>query len=155
MKTPSPLLLLVAVCPVGFLQSSWAKTEDTAPTATASTPNGAVDPKATVADSWERIKDHSYEKRTDFIASLNRMSDRLDDLAREMNAKLTGLPYAVTQEREAAMKNFAEARAYLKSQLTDLGTVTADTWVDAKGKVVEAWLRVRAAYDKVKSGPTS
>ena len=155
---PALALIFVALSPAGLVLSSHSAANNvvtTAPDAAASTPDLAVDAKAADPDSWERIKDFPYEKRVDFIATLNRMSDKLGDRLREINAKATDLPYAVAQKREADTKAFDEARAYLKSLLSDLGTVTADTWVDAKGKVVEAWQRVQAAYDKTKSSPTA
>jgi ABC-type transport system involved in cytochrome bd biosynthesis fused ATPase/permease subunit len=83
------------------------------------------------------------------------MAGKLDTEIQEMNAKLTGLPDTAARERDRANKEFNAARAQLKSQLADLRSGTADTWVAAKGKVAQAWQRMQAAYDKVKSSPTS
>lgn len=115
--------------------------------ATAATPSAS--------DSWEKIKDYNYEKRNRFAAALELLVEKCEADLQAANAKLPELPYAVAQERQAAMKKFVEACAYLKSELVDLRTVTADTWADAKAKVVESWQQVQAAYGKVKSGPAA
>ncbi|MGO9243531.1 MAG: hypothetical protein ACLQDC_02020 [Verrucomicrobiia bacterium] len=115
----------------------------------------AADVKAAAADSWDSIKDFTYEKRAEFSASIDRMSGQLDDKTREFRAKVAGAPDAASKDRESAIKEYDEARADLKSKLTDLGNATADTWADAKEKVAQAWKRVQAAYDKVKANAAS
>ena len=158
MKITHSLLLVAALSPAGLLLSSCAKTEE-AQSVAQSTKTAvkelATDVKATVSDSWDSIKEYTYEKRTDFAAALDRMAEKRDAEIQAMNAKVTGLPDAAAKDRDKAVKEFNEARSYLKSQLADLRTGTADTWADAKEKVSQAWLRLQAAYDKVKASPTS
>jgi hypothetical protein len=79
---------------------------------------------------------------------MDRMSDKLDERARVLRAKASGVPDAASKDREAAVKEYDDARADLKSKMTDLGNATADTWSDAKAKTAAAWTRVRVAYDK-------
>ena len=158
MKTAHSFLFIAALSPAVILLSSCAKNDgvqQAAQSTKAAARELAADVKAAVSDSWDNIKDYTYEKRDDFAASLDRMAGKLDANIQEMNAKLTGLPDAAAREQDRAVKEFNAARAQLKSRLADLRSGTADTWVDAKGKVVQAWQRMQAAYDKVKSGPTS
>jgi uncharacterized phage infection (PIP) family protein YhgE len=155
MKTSRFLLLLAAaMSPAALLMTGCSKTENASTTmekVKTDAKEVAADVKATVSDSWDTIKDYTYEKRADFSASLDRMAAQLDDKAREFRAKIAGAPDAASKDRESAIKEYDEARADLKAKLTELGNATADTWADAKEKVAQAWKRVQAAYDKVKT----
>jgi len=134
--------------------SSCSKTSSTSTTVEkvkADAKEVAADVKATTSDSWDSIKDFTYEKRADFSASIDRMAAQFDDKARELRAKVAGATDAASKDRESAIKEYDEARADLKSRLSELGNATADTWADAKEKVAQAWKRVQAAYDKVKA----
>jgi hypothetical protein len=155
MKTSSCLLLLAATMgPAALLTSSCSKTDNTATTVEkvkADAKDVAADIKATVTDSWDSIKDYTYEKRADFSAGIDRMAAQFDDKTRELKAKWAGAPDAASKDRENAIKEYDEARADLKLRLSELGNASADTWADAKEKVAQAWKRVQVAYDKVKA----
>ena len=112
--------------------------------------NAAADVKDAASDSWDSIRGYTFDKRAEFSARINRMSDDMDAKVHEMNDKLAGLPDGAARDRDAAMKEFNAARADLKSKLSGLGDATADTWADAKEKVSQAWTRVQAAYDRLK-----
>jgi len=144
-------LLAWLVIAGGFWASAGAQSKPVAPDA--KEPASAGTP--TASESWEKIKDYNYEKRNHFAAALERLVEKCEADLQAANARVTDLPYAVAQERQAAMKKFVEACVYLKSELVDLRTVTSDTWADAKAKVVESWQQVQAAYGKVKSGPAA
>jgi hypothetical protein len=154
MKTTNSLLLIAALSPAAILLSSCAKTDSvqqTAQDAKTAAKEMVADVKATASNSWDSIKEYTYEKRDDFAASLDRMAAKHDSAIQEMNAKLKGLPDAAARERDHAVKEFNEARVELKSQLANLNKSTAETWADAKEKAAKSWQRVQAAYEKVKS----
>lgn len=158
MKTTHSLLLIAALSPAAIFLSGCAKADgvqQVAQDTKAAAKDIVADVKAAAVDSWDSIKDYTYEKRNDFAASLDRMAAKHDADVREMNAKVKGLPEAAAQERDRAVKEFNEANIYLKSLLMDLRNGTADTWDNAKKKVAESWEHVQAAYEKVKSSPTS
>ncbi len=165
MKSTTSLLLLAALSPAIILQSSCAKTDkvDQAVQSTKTTArevavnvkDAAVAVKDAAVDSWDSLKDYTFDKREDFAAGLDRMADKCDAGVRAMNAKVTGLPDAAAREQASAVKEFNEARAYLKSKLIELRSGTADTWDDTKQQAVNAWKRTQAAYDKVKASSTS
>jgi len=158
MKTTRSLLLIVALSSATILATGCAKSDSVqavAQSTPAAVKEAAADVKTAVSDSWDTVKDYTYDKRADFAAALDRMAENRDAEIQAMNAKLTGLPDAAAKDRDQAVKEFNEARSYLKSQLTDLRTGTADTWVDAKEKVAQSWQRMQAAYDKVKASPAS
>ena len=158
MKPTRSLLLLAALSPAFILLTACGKSDPVQPAAqntTATAKELVADVKTTASDSWDSIKDYTYEKREDFSASLDRLAAKRDAEIQELNSKVTGLPDATAKQRDRAVKEFNEARSYLKSQLTDLRTGTADTWADAKEKAAQAWQKVQTAYDKVKASPTS
>ena len=101
---------------------------------------------AAVADSWDSIKDYTYEKRVEFTASFDRMTAKMDDQTRDMKAKAATLSDTATKDRDQAMLDFTKARADFKSSLADLGNATADTWADSKEKVGQAWQKRDAAF---------
>ena len=151
-------LLAGTVIAGGLSLSTWAQPDSVQPAAqTTKAPATALasDVKATVPDSWDSIKDCTYEERDAFAASLERMAGKLEAEVREMNAKLTGPPDAAAKERDRTNKEFAEAHTYLKSLLGALRTGTADTWDNAKERVAQSWQNVQAAYEKLKAGPMS
>ena len=158
MKTSHSLLLIAALSPAAILLSGCAKADavqQAAQTTKAAAKDIVADVKTAAVDSWDSIKDYTYQKRNDFADTLNRMASKYDADIREMNAKVKDLPEAAAEERDRALKEFNEANIYLKSLLMDLRTGTADTWDNAKKKVAEAWEHVQAAYEKVKARPTS
>lgn len=159
MKTYRNLLLLAAVAsPAALFLSSCSKTDTTSTTVDkvqADAKAVATDVKTAASDSWDAIKDFTFERRSDFSTGIDKMCKQLDDGTRELRAKVASAPDAVSKDRVAAVKEYDDARADLKSRLSDLDKATADTWADAKAGVVKAWNRVQAAFDKVKSSVDS
>jgi hypothetical protein len=145
--------LAIAMAPAALLLASGCSKSGDTPTAAdkvqADASNLAADAKATATDTWASVKDYTFEKRAEFSASFDRMTASLDDKTRDWKAKLAGTPDAASKDRDAAVKDYDDARANLKSKLTDLGNATSDTWADAKAKVDEAWKSVQAAYDRM------
>jgi outer membrane murein-binding lipoprotein Lpp len=141
MKTSRIVLLLAAgLSPLALLVSGCSKTDSSSTaveTVKADSKAVAADVKASVIDTWDSVKDYTYEKRADFSADMDRMAGRLDDKTSELKAKFASLP------------------ADLKSKLSDLSKATADTWADSKASVAESWKRLRAAYEKVKADVAS
>jgi hypothetical protein len=157
MKT-TPSLLLFATLSSALLGSGCAKSDDfkqAAQSTKVAAKELAADVKAAAVDTWDSVKDYAYEKREDFAAGLDRMTAKRDAEIQAMNAQLTGLPEATAKQREHAVKEYNEARTYLKSQLEHLRTGTADTWAATKEKAAASWQAVEAAFEKVKSSPTS
>lgn len=158
MKINPSLLLLAALSPAAILFSGCNKNE---PVATAAqdtkvaAKSVADDAKQVAVDSWANIKDFTFEQRVAFADSLDRMSKTHDTELAAMNAKLKDLPEATANTRDAAVKNFNEARAAFKVQLTALRASTADTWVATKAKTAAAWQKVQTSFDAIKTSATT
>ena len=154
MKTyPRSLLFVAALAPAALLlTSSCSKTDDSSKNiqeAKADASKAVAEVKAAAVNTWDSIKDFTYDRRADFCAGIDRLAKDLDDKAAVVKAKLAGVPDATAKERAEALKEYDEARADLKVKLTELGNATSDTWADAKAKASEAWKRVQGAYDRV------
>jgi len=115
----------------------------------ADTKAAVADVKAAVADSWDSIKDFTYEKRADLSARIDRMSRDLDARTAALTARVAGVPDATSADRVRAMKEYDEARAELKARLADLGNASAHTWAEAKARAAVAWKNMQAACDRV------
>ncbi len=149
MKTQSPLILLAAaVGPAALLLCACSKKSDTAKLEQ-DAKAAVADARAAASDSWDSIKDFTYERRADFSAAMDHMTRDMDDKTAALKAKMAGVQDAASKDRESAMKDYDEARADLRVRLRELGNATSDTWADAKAKADDAWRKVQAAYDRV------
>jgi hypothetical protein len=106
------------------------------------------DIKTTAVDTWDSIKDFTFERRTDFSASIDRMCRSMDNEIDAVKTKASGTPGVAAADRENAVKDYDAARADLKASLDNLNNSTATGWADAKAKVAAAWQRVKVDYDK-------
>jgi hypothetical protein len=126
------------------------KADGTTATVVVSDTNVAVG----VSDTWDRIKDFTYERRADFSSGIDRMSKDMDAKTAEFRAKVAGVPDAASRDRDSALKSYDDARADLKSKRDELDSATADTWSSVKAKTAEAWRNTKDAYDKVTKANT-
>jgi hypothetical protein len=139
MKIERSLLALALIPAVLLVSGGCTKTDKDNASAV------VQDIKATATDTWDSVKDFTFERHDEFKASVERMSKSLDDNVAEIRAKA---PAVAATDRDEALKEYDAARADLKASLVDLGNATADTWADAKVKVAAAWQRVQVAYAK-------
>ncbi len=155
MRNNRPVLLaLAALCPLALLGSigcsksgtsrASAVVQDIKRTAT----DVASDVKAAAVDTWDTLRELTFDRRADFTARFDRMADDMDARVAELKSRAAGLPDAAARDREAAIREYDAARADLGARMTDLGHATADTWGGAKAKVAAAWQRAEDAYDK-------
>jgi hypothetical protein len=135
-----PFLLTIVLLPAALLISGGCtKTDKDNASAV------VQDIKATAIDTWDSVKDFTFEKHDEFKASIERMTKSMDDHVADLRAKA---PVVAASDKEEALKEYDAARADLKASLVDLNNATADTWADAKVKVAAAWHRTQAAYDR-------
>jgi hypothetical protein len=146
MKTSRLFLLFAAAMSSAALMISGCSKSDNATSPTDQVKADASAVANSVSDSWDSIKDYTYDKRVEFTASFSRMTGRVDDQARDWKAKASS---SASADRASAIKDYDDARADLKARLKDLDNATADTWADAKDKVDQAWKHVQSAYDKM------
>jgi hypothetical protein len=155
MKTQRSLLYLIAtLTPAiviglsGCSKSANSTASSNLDDAKTSVKDAAVDVKNAAVNGWDSLKDYTYDKRVEFSASMDRMQKNMDEKIAEEKAQA---PTTLSADKQAAIKDYDDAKADLKARLTDLGNATADTWADAKAKVAAAWQRVKADYDRATS----
>lgn len=142
MKTQRSLLILALAPSLLLMSGGCSKTDNDNATTV------VQDIKTTAVDTWDSVKDFTFEKRTEFSASIDRMCRSMDNEIAAVKAKA---PDAASKDRDAAVKDYDAARADLKERLADLDKASAETWADAKAKVADAWQRVKASYIKATS----
>jgi hypothetical protein len=158
MKTNRSLLLIVAIiAPAALLGTSGCSKSDNSKTQEAvqdvkdTTKDVAADVKTAAVNTWDSIKDFTFDRRSDFSAGMDRMAKNLDSKVATLKSNASTAPDAAAKDKAAAIKDYDEARADLKAKLSDLDNATADGWADAKAKVEASWDKVQAAYNKASS----
>jgi hypothetical protein len=141
MKLHRSLLILALVPAALLMPAGCTKTDkDNATTV-------VNDIKSTAIDTWDSIKDFTYEQRVQFSASIDRMSKSMDDDATAARAKLSNVPDSASRDKEAALKDYDADRDDLKADMIALNNATAANWADAKAKVAAAWQRCKIDYE--------
>jgi hypothetical protein len=107
------------------------------------------DTKAAASRTWDKIKDYSYDKRSDF-------SKEAKAVASEMDANISRLRTEYSEakasaSRKAAMAELKDSEADYHQKLDALGNASADTWDSATKNVVLAWDKMQAAYYKARA----
>jgi hypothetical protein len=105
--------------------------------------------QASMSNAWNDVKDFSFEKKDDFVASSKAMTAKLDADMSELRAKYAGAK--ADASREAAWNDLTSARANFDEKMSALGRASADTWEQAKRETIAAWDRVEAAYKKARA----
>lgn len=105
--------------------------------------------KAAVTDAWADVKDYSYEKKEDFVASSKAMTSKLDAEISELRAKYAGAK--ADAKRSAAWDKLTNARADFDQKMSALGSATSATWEQAKREAIAAWDNLQAAYHEAKA----
>jgi len=155
MKTFSAIFIVIMLALAAIPIPHGSAQEVKNPVAPGNSEPTSSEGKIVVVDSWELIKDWGYAQRADFIASLSRLAERVDEQTRALSSKRDHLTEASAKDWDFAMKELEAARSDLQSKVTDLSKARAETWNDARDKVGIAWQRVQDAFDKVKSSTTS
>jgi hypothetical protein len=150
MKTPFPSCVALAflvptfLFTVGCSRSDNSKVANALMEAKAAVTDAALDVKSVAVGTWERIRDITYDKRSDFSDDLESAVRSMDDKVSDVKAKLN----PDSAERAKAIKEYEEARAELKSRMVELAHASAGAWTDAKAQASRAWEKTVAAYDK-------
>ena len=102
--------------------------------------------KAAVVDTWNDVKDYSFDKSNDFKQRAKAMSSDFDAKMSKLKANYSDAQ--ASESRKAAWAKLKSDRADYEAKLDALGDATADTWESAKNNVVAAWDRMEADYNK-------
>jgi hypothetical protein len=100
--------------------------------------------KAGMAEAWDDVKDYSYDRKEDFVASSKAMTAKLDAEISEMRADYASAN--ASAERKAAWEKITTARTTFDQKMNALGSATSATWEQAKRETIAAWDNLQAAY---------
>ncbi len=140
----TPAALVISV---GCSKSNDTKAADAVQDTKTAIKDAAKSVSDSTVDTWNHIKDYTFDKRSDFSTSIDNATRTMDEKLADLKAKMT----PDSPEKTKARQEYDEARAQLKEALTNLGNATADTWASAKTQVAKAWDRVQASYDKLQN----
>ncbi len=87
---------------------------------------------AGVAESWEDMKDYTYERRSEFAAKTNAYAATIDRRIQNAGGE--------------APDELAEARDELRAAANEVTNATSETWNDTKERVAQAWIKAQTAY---------
>jgi hypothetical protein len=107
--------------------------------------SGTVAVKTASEQTWERIRDYTFENRTEFMAGLKEIQAQMEKSVEALKARrttFTGDPGAWDSE----MKRLDDARIYLDSMASALAKATTVNWIARRDDVARAWDRLQGAY---------
>jgi hypothetical protein len=123
---------------------------------TSATTTAAAPATAAVAIVWTDLQGLPYDMRAQLFTGLKHLETNVDGQFVELTAKRAAMKSTTdTKDWDFAMKEMADARTYLHSMIEGLNQASTETWNQQRDKVGQAWERVQAAYDKVKSSTTT
>lgn len=107
------------------------------------------DTKAAMANAWDKVKAHTYEKRGDFAANAKALSSRMESDLSKLRADYSDAKASAS--RKAAMEELKNSEADYKAKVSALGDATEATWDSAKQNAIASWDRLQAAYYKARA----
>jgi hypothetical protein len=108
------------------------------------------DTKAAVVKGWDNLKDYTFEKKSDFTATLKARQADLEAGVSKLRAEYSEA--SASASRKAAMNELKDSEANYQDKLAAVGNATADTWTAARDDVAAAWDRLQASYAKARAG---
>ena len=114
------------------------------------TKDAYADTKAAVSNSWNDLKNYSYDKRSDFSKEVAAQQADFDAGVSKLRAEYSEAQASAS--RKAAMNELKDAEANYKEKLAALGNASADTWGAARDNVILAWDKLQAAYKNARAG---
>lgn len=107
--------------------------------------SGTISVKTASEQTWEQIRDYTFEQRAEFTEGLRLIETQMGKSIEALKAKrptFTGDPNAWDSE----MKRLDDARIFLQSNSAELAKATTANWVDRRDRVGMAWDRLQAAF---------
>jgi hypothetical protein len=108
------------------------------------------DTKASVVQSWDNLKDYTFEKRSDFTLKLKAKQADFEAGVSKLRAEYSEAQASAS--RKAAMAELKNSEADYQDKLAAVGSATADTWTSARDNVAASWDRLQASYAKARAG---
>jgi hypothetical protein len=117
-------------------------------------PAAAASPLAPAQATWSDMETLTFEQRSQFLADLSLLLNKLDAQIGSLNAKRATMT-TDTKDWDIAMMDVTAARAYLAGLTSEVSQASPETWDQEKDRVGTAWQKAEDACDKVRTSTTS
>jgi hypothetical protein len=108
-----------------------------------------ADSKAAMANAWDSVKAHTFEKRNDFAMNAKALGSKMDAQMSDLRANYSETKASAS--RRKAMDELKSSEADYKAKVAALGNATAATWDSGKQNVIASWDHLQAAYYKARA----
>lgn len=144
MKANTPYRLLLSLGAAGTLVFAGCSKQDRE-TAADKMEHAYNTSTEAVADTWDDLKDYTFDKSAEFKRRAEAVSSDLDAKVAKLKADYKG--EQASAARKAAMDRVTSAQTTLSEKLAALRSASAATWESAKAEVIAATKKLEAAYD--------
>lgn len=146
MKTILTLLLVGSLAFTACSRTRNRTTETGANNADSSASTAAI--RATT-DNWNELRTYAFDKRSEFSASLNAMSAKIDAEFSQLQADASSATAA--QSRKDAIAQVKSDKAAFDEKSAALARATQDTWNQARDEAAAAWDKLQASLAKARA----
>lgn len=99
--------------------------------------------------NWNELRTYSFDKRSEFNASLTAMSAQIDTEVSQLQVDPSG-PTA-SRSRQDAIAQVKSDKAAFDEKSAALARATQDTWDQARDEVAAAWDKLQASIAKARA----
>ncbi|MBI2510786.1 MAG: hypothetical protein HYV96_02305 [Opitutae bacterium] len=147
MKAILALLLVGALAFTACSRTRNRSSETGASNASSSAASAASAPATT--DNWNELRSYSFEKRSEFNASLTAMSAKIDAEVSQLQADASSA--IASQSRKDAIAQVKSDKAAFDEKSAALARATQDTWNQARDEAAAAWDKLQASIAKARA----
>ena len=105
----------------------------------------AAEVKATIGESWEKMKEAPYEQRAAVKKEMTAAEGALDASILEWTARKDALAVESRPAANTALEDVRNAREVLRQKVNSLDNVTVETWNSVMSELDSAWQRMRSS----------
>ena len=105
----------------------------------------AAEVKATLGQSWEKMKEAPYEQRAAVKKEMTAAEATLDASILEWTARKDALAVEARPAANTALEEVRNAREVLRQKVNSLDNATVETWNAVMSELDSAWQRMRSS----------
>lgn len=141
MKVIASLLLVGAIALTGCGRNTGDRSSESSARSASSA--------QTATNNWSELRTYSFDKRSEFNASLTAMSAQIEAEVSQLQADASGT--AASPSRKDAIAQVKSDKAAFDEKSAALARATSDTWEQARDEAAAAWDKLQASLAKVRA----
>lgn len=141
MKVIASLLLVGAIALTGCGRNTGDRSSESSARSASSA--------QTTTNNWSELRTYSFDKRSEFNASLTAMSAQIDAEVSQLQADASGTK--ASQARKDAIAQVKSDKAAFDEKSAALARATQDTWEQARDEAAAAWDKLQASLAKARA----